>query len=426
MSAGIRARLAGGHEVQARVFGDSETFRSNFLAVTDAAGARSASRMSLNQRVPTTAFGALTQWSRAFGARHALSAGVDWRTVTGESQEQVLDFVRGETPVTLRESGGHQQSVGLFVQDIVSVTDALTVTLSARLDHWRNTEGHNDEISVATGNPTAGHRPSLPDRSDTVGSPRVAALYAVNDRVSVWGSAGAGFRAPTLNELYRQFRVGSVVTLANHELGPERLVGGEAGIRVAPTSDLSLRATWFDNRVTDPVSNVTISTGATVTQQRQNLGRTRIHGIQADAEYRPSATWRVSAGYLYSHATVKEFDANPALVGKFLPQVPRHRGSIEVGYTNPRLVDVTLDIQAVGSQFDDDQNSRVVPGYSNPGLPKYALVSLLASRRVSSTFDVFVGAQNLLDQQYFVGTLPTTIGTPRMITAGVRVRVGGR
>ncbi|MCC7043439.1 MAG: TonB-dependent receptor [Acidobacteria bacterium] len=426
MSAGIRARLSGGHEVQARVFGDSETFRSNFLAVTDAAGARSASRMSLEQRVPTTAFGALTQWSRAFGARHALSAGVDWRTVTGESQEQVLDFVRGETPVTLRESGGHQQSVGLFVQDIVSVTDALTVTLSARLDHWRNNEGHNDEISVATGNPTAGHRPSLPDRSDTVGSPRVAALYAVNDRVSVWGSVGAGFRAPTLNELYRQFRVGSVITLANHELGPERLVGGEAGIRVAPASDLSLRATWFDNRVTDPVSNVTISTGATVTQQRQNLGRTRIHGIQADAEYRPSANWRMSAGYLYSHATIKEFDANPLIVGNFLPQVPRHRGSIEVGYSNPRLVDVTLDIQAVGSQFDDDQNSRVVPGYSDPGLPKYALVSIHASRRISPTLDVFLGAQNLLDQQYFVGTLPTTIGTPRMVTAGVRVRVGGR
>jgi outer membrane receptor protein involved in Fe transport len=425
-SAGMRARLSGGDEVEARVFGDAETFRSNFMAVTDPTGTRSAGRMSLNQRVPTTSFGALTQWSRAFGPRHAVSAGLDWRTVTGESQEEVLDFVRGETPVTLRESGGHQQSVGVFVQDIIAVTDALTVTLSGRLDHWRNNEGRNLEVSVATGNPTAGHQPSLPDRSDTVGSPRVAALYAINPRVSVWGSVGAGFRAPTLNELYRQFRVGSVITLANHELGPERLVGGEAGVRLAPTSDLSVRATWFDNRVSDPVSNVTIATGATVTQQRQNLGRTRIHGIQADAEYRPSADWRMSAGYLYSHATIKEFDANPSIVGNFLPQVPRHRASFAVSYTDPRFVDVTLDVQAVGSQFDDDQNSRVVPGYSDPGLPKYALVSLHVSRRVSPALDVFLGAQNLFDQQYFVGTLPTTIGTPRMITAGVRVRVGGR
>jgi outer membrane receptor protein involved in Fe transport len=427
MSAGVRARLQGGHDVQARVFGDSETFRSNFMAVPQANPARSVGRMTLNQRVPTTSFGALTQWSRAFGTRHAVSAGLDWRTVTGESLEDGLDAVVGSTVTLRRESGGRQQSLGVFAQDIVAVTDALTVTVSARIDRWSNNQGHNIEFSVPSGTPTVNDRASLPDRTDTVGSPRVAALYAVNDRVSVWGSVGAGFRAPTLNELYRQFRVGTVLTLANYELGPERLVGGEAGIRVAPTSDLSLRATWFDNRVTDPVSNVTIATaGAQVTQQRQNLGRTRIHGLQADAEYRPSANWRVSAGYLYSHATVKEFDANPGLVGKFLPQVPRHRGSIEVGYTHPRVADITLDVQAVGSQFDDDQNSRVVPGYSDAGLPKYALVSLMASRRVSPMLDVFVGAQNLLDQEYFVGTLPTTIGTPRMITAGVRVRVGGR
>jgi iron complex outermembrane receptor protein len=425
--AGLRARLDGGHQLQARVFGDSETFRSNFMAVPAATPPRSIGRMTLLQRVPTSAFGASAEWSRAFGARHAVSAGLDWRTITGESQEDGLDAVIGNTITLHRESGGRQRSVGVFVQDIVAVTDALTVTLSARLDRWQNDRGHNIEFNVPSGTPTTGHRPELPDRSDTVGSPRVAALYTVNQRVSLWGSVGTGFRAPTLNELYRQFRVGTVLTLANDTLGPERLRGGEAGIRLAPSSASSVRVTWFDNRVTDPVSNVTIaSAGAQVTQQRQNLGRTRIHGIQADAEYRPSANWRLSAGYLYSHATVKAFDANPDLVGRFLPQVPRHRASVMAAYVNPRLVDVALDVQLVGSQFDDDQNSRVVPGYSTPGLPGYALVSLQASRRISPALDVFVGAQNIFDEQYFVGTLPTTIGTPRMVTAGVRIRVGGR
>lgn len=422
MSAGVRARLDGGDDVQARLFVDAETFRSNFLAVTDPTGARSAGRMSLAQRVPTTAWGATAQWARAVSPQHALSAGFDWRSVTGESQEEVLDFARGETPVTLRESGGQQQSIGLYVQDIVSVTEALTVTLSGRLDHWRNGDGHHIELSAATGDPTANHDPELPSRSDTVFSPRVAALYAVSDRVSVWGSLGSGFRAPTLNELYRQFRVGSVVTLANAELGPERLVGAEAGVRVAPTSALGLRATWFDNRVSDPVSNVTLETTPTlVTRQRQNLGSTHIYGLQADAEYRWSPEWRASVGYLYSHATVTEFDENPSIVGNVLPQVPRHRAAFDVSYTNPDLVDLSVDVQVVGSQYDDDQNELVVPGYSTPGLPRYAIVSLLASRRLNEALSVFAGAQNLFDQRYYVGTLPTTIGTPRMFTVGVRV-----
>ena len=65
-------------------------------------------------------------------------------------------------------------------------------------------------------------------------SPRAAVLYRVSDIAFAGGLVGAGFRAPTLNELYRQFRVGAVLTLANEPLGPERLVGGEAGVNVAP------------------------------------------------------------------------------------------------------------------------------------------------------------------------------------------------
>lgn len=426
-SAGVRSRLDGGHDVQARVFVDAERFRSNFMAVPASTPARSIGRMTLNQTVPTTGVGASGQWSRAFGTRHLVSAGLDWRRVTGESQEQSLDAQVGANVTLERFSGGRQHSTGIFVQDVIAVTEAFTVTASARLDHWSNSDGHNIETNVPAGTPGAGHAPSLPARSDTVGSPRLAALYQVNERVGVWGSVGAGFRAPTLNELYRQFRVGTVLTLANNELGPERLVGGEAGVRFSPVAPLEIRTTWYDNRVSDPVSNVTIaSAGAAVTQQRQNLGRTRIHGVQTDVDYRLSSTWRVSGGYLYSHATVREFDANPAIEGNDLPQVPRHRGSFAVAYSHPRWLDVTLDVQAIGAQFDDDQNVRAVPGRSKAGLPGYAVVSLYASRRVNPLLDVFVGAQNLFDQEYFVGTLPTTVGTPRMVNAGIRVRMGGR
>jgi outer membrane receptor protein involved in Fe transport len=427
VSGGVHARMANGGDVQASLFGDVEDFHSNFLAVPAATPARSLGRMTLNQTVPTKGFGGMTQWSRAFGARHAVSAGLDWRQVRGDSQEDGLDTTFGTTVTLHRVSGGRQRSVGFVVQDIVSVSSRLNVTLSARADQWRNYDGHNLENSVPAGTPTANNQPSLADRSDSAVSPRAAALYHVTDRVSVWGSIGTGFRAPTLNELYRQFRVGTVLTLANNQLGPERLVGGEAGVRIEPIRNLTARVTWFDNRMKDPVSNVTLSAvGANVTQQRQNLGRTEIWGVQNDVEYRIGAAWRVAAGYLYNHATVTSNPSNTALEGNFLPQVPKHRGSVQVAYSNARFVDLSLDVQALGSQFDDDQNTRVVPGYTAAGLPKYAIVSFQASRAISRNLEVFLGAQNLLNQTYYVGTLPTTIGTPRLVNAGVRVRVGGR
>ena len=326
ISGGVRMTLPDQSDLQARVFGDFETFHSNFMAV--AAGPppvstpRAIGRMTLLQRVPTTGVGAMAQWSRAFSTQVLLSGGADWRRIEGASHEQGLDPVTGSTVTLIREAGGTQQSSGAFVQGQMWPATRVSVTLSGRVDHWRNYDARNLETTVATGLPTAASR-TLPDKEDTVFSPRAAVLYHVNDRVTAWSSLGWGFRAPTLNELYRQFRVGALLTLANDQLGPERLIGGEVGVNLAPLQDLTVRSTWFDNRVENPVSNVTIALN---TQQRQNLGRTRIWGVQTDAEYRLSTEWRVGAGYMFNQAKVKEFDANPALVGKYLPQVPKHRG----------------------------------------------------------------------------------------------------
>ncbi len=244
----------------------------------------------------------------------------------------------------------------------------------------------------------------------------------------------SGFRAPTLTELYRQFSVGAVVTRPNSDLGPERLVGGELGLNFAPVKNLTTRVTLFDNRVKNPVSNVTLTP---TLAQKQNLGRTRIRGVQTDLEYRLGLAWRLTGAYLYNEATVTDGGvANAGLVGKYLAQVPKHRGSAQLSYAHPKLATLALSVQMQGAQFNDDQNLNAIPaatlteaGYDAdqpPGLPGYTVVDVSASRSVGRNVEVFVGAQNLFDQVYFVQTNPSTIGTPRLVNAGVRVRFTGR
>ena len=423
VAGGVRVLLPDTSDLQARVFTDFETFRSNFLAVPAANPPRSFGRMSLNQRVPSKSVGGMAQWARPFGARHYVTVGTDFRWVDGDSEEDALDAATGQNVTLHRVSGGTQRSLAAYVQDVFTPVDRLVLTLSARVDSWRNYDAHNLETNVPSGTPGAGHRPDIPDTEDTVASPRLAALYHLGDRASVWGDLSWGFRAPTLNELYRQFRVGAVLTLANDQLGPERLTGGEIGLRIEPIDHLTVRATWYDNRVKNPISNVSTNDAGTILQ-RQNLGRTRITGLQNDVEYRISTLWRFSAGYLFNSARVKEFEANPAIVGNYLPQVPRHRASAQVAYTNPSLFNVAVGVQYIGRQFDDDQNERVVPGESEPGLPGYAVVDITASRTLMRNLDAFIGIQNLFNKEYIVGTLPTTIGTPRLAHVGVRVRLG--
>jgi outer membrane receptor protein involved in Fe transport len=425
-SGSVRMRTPDGSDLQATLFADFETFRSTFLAVPAVTPPRSLGRMTLRQTVRPTGVGGMVQWTKLVAGRQLLTAGTDWRWLDGDSNEAGLDPTTGLTVVLERVSGGTQRSVGAFVQDMFTPTPRLSVTLSARADYWRNYNAHNLETNVPSGVPTANHNPALPSRSDTVVSPRAAAMFHVTDRISAWTAVGSGFRSPTLNELYRQFRVGTVLTLANHQLGPERLRGVEAGVNIVPADNLTWRTTWFHNRIRNPVANVTLSTsGVNVIQQRQNLGRTRVRGIQTNVDYRLGARWSISGGYLYDRATVEEFDVNPTLVGKSLPQVPKHRGSIWVAYSDPAGSTIAAGVQYIGVQYDDDQNLRVVPGYSEPGLPKYAVVDLTVSHAINRKLEVFVGAQNLFNRTYYVGTFPTTIGSPRLVSGGVRLRISG-
>ena len=432
---GVRLRLKDGSNVEGRIFIDREHFHQNTFAVPAATPARSQSNLSLDKNVPTKAVGTMVQWSRAFqvgGHAHVVSAGTDFRWIDGDSDELTYALATGLTALIHRVAGGTQKMTGVFAQDLMEIAPKLQLTLSVRSDSWRNFGAHNRETTLATGLPTAANRDPLPDKSDNALSPRVAVLYRASDQVTVWGSLSRGFRAPVLKELYSPFRVGAVLTLSNEALGPERLTGGEAGISVAPTSSLTLRGTWFDNRVNNPIANVTQTvTPALTTRQLQNLGSTNISGFQTDVAYRIDSHVSVSGAYVFDIAKVHESTTDAAgnnLTGKYLAEVPKHRASFQVSYSHPRYVNVSLENQFVGRQFDDDLNIAAilpnVPDKTTIGLPAYDVTNLTASRKINRTVDVFFGVQNLFDRVYYVGTIPTTIGTPRLVNGGIRLKVG--
>ena len=431
-SGGVGLRLADGSNIEGRLFFDRQRFHSTFFAVPAAVPPRSQLNLTLDQNVPTNAVGTMLQWNRVFqaaGRTHIVSAGYDFRWIDGDSNEQTFALMTGLTPILSRVSGGTQKIGGVFVQDLIEVTPKVQVTGSVRFDSWRNYDAHNFETTIATGQPTANNR-VLADKSDDAVSPRGAILFRATDRVSVWGSVSKGFRAPTLNELYRQFRVGAILTLANEELGPERLTAVEAGVSVAATERVTVRGTFFNNRVKDPIANVTTNMADTV-RQRRNLGSTNIGGFQTDVSYRVNGHWGVSGAYVFDIAKVHESTPNAAgidLTGKYLAEVPKHRASFQVSYTNPRYLNLAVENQFVGHQFDDDQNVAaifpLIPDKREIGLPGYSVTNLTVSRTINRHVDVFVGVQNMFGTVYYVATNPTLIGTPRLVNGGIRLQVG--
>jgi outer membrane receptor protein involved in Fe transport len=95
-------------------------------------------------------------------------------------------------------------------------------------------------------------------RSTGAFSPRLSLTFRPQPQLSLRASAYRAFRAPTLNELYRAFRVGNVLTLANENLTAERLTGGEIGGSWNPSRRSSVRLTGYWTEIVNPVSNFTL------------------------------------------------------------------------------------------------------------------------------------------------------------------------
>lgn len=390
----------------ARAWASDQELDQSFTAV---APDRTRETLTRVQRVPAGAQGTSAQWSDTLGTRHRLAAGVEARRVSGTTHETGYS---GGAPVSRLEAGGEERRIAAWVEDVMEAHPRLVATASARLDAWQHRDGRS-RLTALDGAPLSEELHA--DRSEVALSPRAGLLFRASSSFSLAASGYGSFRGPTLNELYRSFRVGNVVTLANSALGAERLWGGEMGVRWS-SGPLALRVTAFGAEVRDPVANVTLEvTPELVTRRRQNLGRLRSRGVEAEAEARLGRRAVVTAGYALLDARVASFPADPSLEGRRLPQVPRHQAVVQARYESAWRLG--LQVRWTGAAFDDDRNELVL----DPAL----VVDAFAGRSLSGGLEAFVAAENLLDARVVAGRTPVPmLGAPRLVRAGLRLRLG--
>jgi outer membrane receptor protein involved in Fe transport len=311
------------------------------------------------------------------------------------------------------DAGGRQRIVGLFVQDVFQFARHWLLTAGVREDIWRNSRGFSSRTPLPSGVLTTS---TFTDRSESAFSPRVSLLRDFPHQIAVSAQIYRAFRPPTLNELYRGFRVGNIVTDANANLRAERLTGGEAGISLRRFEQrLTLRGNFFWSDITDSIANVTLSTTpALITRQRQNLGSTRARGVEISAELNLTGRWLLTGGYILTDSTVLRFPANPGLEGLRVPQIPRHSFHTQFSYID-RNWTAGVQTRLTGNQFDDDQNLL--------SLGRAFTVDVEASRRLPGRThtSIFVAAQNLFNNRYTVARTPVSnLGPPALVRGGFR------
>lgn len=378
----------GGGFLAVRFFGGNQDYDQNFSSVSDD---RATERLIRIQSVPSSAQGVGAQWVRTWG-RQSWLIGAEGRFIDGTTIE--TPFSAAGVRLATTRAGGRQRVGSAFVQGTFRATDRLTIVAGAHGDGW-HTKADNTGFERTLG----------------AFNPRASVAYRMGDSgVSLRASAYGGFRAPTLNELYRGFRVGNTVTNPNEALEPERLKGFEGGV-LASRGRVSARVTGFWSTLDEAVSNVTVSsTPSLITRQRRNADEQRASGVEFEAELAlPRAVTVGFAGAVIA----SHFKGQTDLRDKRVPQVAKYNLAFtaryqERGWTGSGQVRVT------GPQFENDQNTLT--------LRRATVLDLHGGRDVVRGVRAFVAIENVFDEEYDVGRTPTlTIGLPRTVRAGVQV-----
>src|SRR4029077_11637059 len=161
-----------------------------------------------------------------------------------------------------------------FVQDTVSLTPALKLTLGTKIE---------DE-------PYAGLEP-LP-------SARLSRKISGNNLL--WAAVARAVRAPSRIDRDVYEIVGPIVVVAGGHFEPETLVAYELGYRVQPTSRSSISVSTFYN-VYDDLRSAEFAPGGQfpVTFQNRMTGGT--YGVEIWGSFEVSAWWRLDAGANWLH-----------------------------------------------------------------------------------------------------------------------------
>jgi outer membrane receptor protein involved in Fe transport len=402
---------SGPAHLSATAFGGTRRFTQDRARV---AADRSTEAHAAAQEVPSTDAGLSLLASVPARAGHSLSAGMDLRAVAGTSEERLFPASTSASSTISRDAGGRQWTGGLFAQDAWEALPGLELAGALRLDLWRSDRGRT--LRRAADGTADEER--FDARSRAIVSPRVALRWTASPAVTVRASAYRAFRAPTLNELYRAFQVGTVLTAPNPALEPETLIGAETGPEISLGGALRVRAAAFWNVLADGMTIATLPSplpdGAT--RQRVNLGRIRVRGVETDATLR-FAPLEATLAWTHTDARVTSSPGFEALQGKRLAHDPPDRVTARLVLDDVALAGALVEVRWTARAFEDDLER--LP------LPAYAVVDLGAWRALGRAADIFVELENALDRAYLAGRAGVeTIGAPRTVRAGLRVRLG--
>ncbi len=300
------------------------------------------------------------------------------------------------------------ESIGVYLQDQIELSERWKLLLGARYDHvdldFRTIQAFNFG--------TVQIMPSEATFTDSNLSPRAGIVFQPAAFASIYASYSESYRPPATNVRFTTSEGGAVdaETARNYEAGikletPNGRLSGTLAVYRADKKNV------IEADPSDPFGMTGI-----------NLGKVRGQGVEFDLA--GELTENLSLGASYAFTDVRTDVSTPALPsGTRLRNVPKHAASLLLAYRFPQ--GPLAGLRLFGSLFYEDEKRTDTSATIRNELPSFLRLNAGLQYDIRPGVSARFSVENLTDVTYYTsaaGRLNVEVGDPRSLLFELRAR----
>ena len=344
-------------------------------------------------------------WHRGGGlATHSVTFGAHAdRYRLSNPTYNTSDWKSGGLGSVATEGDGTTRTEALWAQDRWFVLPTLTFTFGGRWENWHAYDGFN-----ANGSTTV----TQPSLSASRFSPKGVVSYLGIPDWTFTASVAKAYRFATPAELYQLVSTGPTFTSPDPNLKPDNDLAAE--LRVERQFERgSARVSLFQDDVHDAIIaqyKPLAPNSPTLYQYISNVDHVRARGVELAFDEHDVGVKRLemngSVTYLDARTLALSGRASAtapegSAVGKFLPNIPMWRGSLQGLYHATDRLTASLAARYSGKLYttldDADVHFNTYQGFS-----EWFVMDARASYRIDRHWSASLGIDNLLNRKYFL------------------------
>ncbi len=332
-------------------------------------------------------------------AGHELSLGLH-RDAESFAQTKYVtsDWIAGNAAGTDSAAKGRTATNAVWLQDVWSVLPDLKAALGLRYEDWRAYGGSNFSAAPALD-------VKQPRISASTLSPKASLAWRISDAWTMTGSWGIAYRMPTVTELYQSVTTGTVLSVPNPNLKPERASSYELAAE-RRTDGGRVRLSLFEEDLTSALlsqSAPLLAGSNALFNFVQNVDSTQVRGVEFVVDQYDVVIpgLELMASLTAADGRIRQDSAFAAAVGKFIPGVPKLKANAAATWRPDDQWSFTLGARYSDRSFGTIDNSDSV-SQTYQGFAGYFVVDARARFRLDDNWNVSIGVDNLNNDKYFL------------------------